>query len=654
MTIPTWRYLLKLIRYKPVFYLANGLLASGLYYFFLLVPGLIIREIFDTITGETTIGVNVWTLLALLVGNIVAQQGFMLIGITADGVFRMYVSTLLRKHLLTHIWKRPAAQALPSSSGEAISRFRDDITVILDFLTFSLDPIAQGLAIIIGLGVLSRINLWLALVVFAPLVVTVATINFASKRIRQYRQANQEAIGGVTGLLGEIFTAVQAIKLAGSEKRVVEYLQGVNEVRRQAALKDLLLSEVLNSFLTNLSNLGTAILLIAAAHIIQNTTTDTFTVGDLALFVTYLGEFAVIAGFFGSSLTLYFQTEVSLLRLSELIPGVPPLSLVAHEPVYLRGKLPQLFEPPQNEKAGEQGEKSPTRGSQSRGRVSRLERTGVEISTNGEKEQDGRGQGAGSREQGREPTPLPLQDQHLETLTVRNLSYYYPGTQCGISQVNLTVKKGSLTVITGRIGSGKSTLLRVLLGLLPQHTGEIFWNNYQVEDPAAFFIPPRSAYTAQVPQLFSETLRDNILLGLPEDQVDLAGAIHLAVMKRDIANLEHGLDTVVGPRGTKLSGGQIQRAAAARMFVRQSQLLVFDDLSSALDVETERSLWQGLLAMNQFTCLAVSHRQVALQQADQIVVLKDGNVEAIGKLDELLATCEEMQFLWSEELGQIS
>ncbi|MCG6138339.1 MAG: ABC transporter ATP-binding protein/permease [Nostoc sp. LLA-1] len=590
MTIPTWRYLLELIRYKPVFYLANGLLASGLYYFFLLVPGLIIREIFDTITGETTIGVNVWTLLALLVGNIVAQQGFMLIGITADGVFRMYVSTLLRKHLLTHIWQRPAAQALPSSSGEAISRFRDDITVILDFLTFSLDPIAQGLAIIIGLGVLSRINLWLALVVFAPLVVTVATINFASKRIRQYRQANQEAIGGVTGLLGEIFTAVQAIKLAGSEKRVVEYLQGVNEVRRQAALKDLLLSEVLNSFLTNLSNLGTAILLLAAAHIIQNTTTDTFTVGDLALFVTYLGEFAVIAGFFGSSLTLYFQTEVSLLRLSELIPGVPPLSLVAHEPVYLRGKLPQLPE-------------------------------------------------------------LPRQDQHLETLTVRNLSYYYPGSQCGISQVNLTVKKGTLTVITGRIGSGKSTLLRVLLGLLPQHTGEIFWNNYQVKDPAAFFIPPRSAYTAQVPQLFSETLRDNILLGLPEDQVDLAGAIHLAVMKRDIANLEHGLYTVVGPRGTKLSGGQIQRAAAARMFVRKSQLLVFDDLSSALDVETERSLWQGLLATNKFTCLAVSHRQVALQQADQIIVLKDGNVEAIGKLDELLATCEEMQFLWSEALS---
>ncbi|AVH69236.1 ABC transporter ATP-binding protein [Nostoc sp. 'Lobaria pulmonaria (5183) cyanobiont'] len=592
-SIPTWRYLLELIRYKPLFYLTNGLLASGLFYFFLLIPGLIIRQIFDTITVKTAAGLNVWTLLALLVGSVITQQTFMLIGVTADGVFRMHVATLLRKHLLARIWERPGAQALPSSSGEAISRFRDDIQAILDFLTFSFDPIAQGLAITIGLIILARVNLLLALIVFAPLVVTIATINLASKRIRKYRQANQEAIGGVTGLLGEIFTAVQAIQVAGSEKRVVEYFEKVNEVRRQAALKDLLLGQVLYSFLTNIANLGTAILLLAAAGMMQIKTGTTLTVGDFALFVSYLGEFAAIAGFFSESLTGYYQTEVSLLRLAELIPGVPPLSLVKHEKVYLRGKLPQL---PYTPKTGQ---------------------------------------------------------HRLETLALRNLSYHYPGTECGIAHVSLTLKRGTLTVITGRIGSGKSTLLRVLLGLLPKQAGEIFWNNQQVADPAAFFVPPRSAYTAQVPQLFSETVRDNILMGLPEDVVDLAGAIHLAVMEKDVANLENGLDTIVGPRGTKLSGGQIQRAAAARMFVRQSELLVFDDLSSALDVETERTLWQRLLATENFTCLTVSHRQIALHQADQIIVLKDGRVEASGKLEELLANCEEMQRLWSEDMGQI-
>jgi ATP-binding cassette subfamily B protein len=245
--------------------------------------------------------------------------------------------------------------------------------------------------------------------------------------------------------------------------------------------------------------------------------------------------------------------------------------------------------------------------------------------------------------------PMKAASDRLNELVAEQLTFHYPDSVNGITDVNLKIKRNSLTVITGRIGSGKTTLLRTLLGLLPRESGEIRWNDNIVTAPEDFFIPPRCAYTAQVPRLFSNTLRNNILLGLQRSDDDIYRATKLAVMDRDLEQLDDDLETLVGARGVKLSGGQAQRSAAARMFVRETELVVFDDLSSALDVETETQLWERIFENQRMTCLVVSHRRPLLRHADHIIVLKDGKVESEGTLDELLTSSQEMRELWKLE-----
>lgn len=529
----------------------------GWFLFFVspIVVGLLMRLIFDALADPDS-GDRPYELIAALAAVELTRR--VVVHVAALGWIRAWVmmQAVQQANVLECqvVGGGPDAGPLTDRPGEAVSRFRDDPEDVASFVDSWIDVSGAAAFAIVAAVVMVMIDPAMALVVVLPMIAVVVLTRVLGTMVKQAHREDLEAASRVNGILRDLFQGYQAVVLHGAVDDAVTEVERRCRERGRTAVRNRTLTETIGAASWSSTDVAIGLVLLVAVGSMRS---GEFTVGDLALFVSYVTWLAFFPRMLGHLLTRRRQAEVAFDRMGALTGSGPP-TVARHRPL-------RIDDPAW------------------------------------------------------EPRPLPVPERRrLESLEVRDLTATFGG-HAGVSGVDLTLRRGTLTVVSGPVGAGKTTLVRALLGLVPS-TGMVGWNGEPIDDLAAFMVPPQAAFLPQVPALFSDTVRENIRLGLlvPDETVD--AVIDAAALGADVAEMPQGLETLVGARGVRLSGGQRQRLAAARAMIRQPELLVIDDLSSAVDVQTEMELWDRLREQGG-TIVAVSNRPLALRRADQILEL---------------------------------
>lgn len=242
-----------------------------------------------------------------------------------------------------------------------------------------------------------------------------------------------------------------------------------------------------------------------------------------------------------------------------------------------------------------------------------------------------------------------------ESIRFENLNFEYVSDFPVLKDVNIEIMKGKTTAIVGSTGSGKSTLIKLILRFYEKNSGKIFFDNNEIESLVIDSLRSKIGLVSQDVFLFEGTVFENIAYGnIDASREDVWNAARLSESDKFISELPNQENTIVGERGQKLSGGQRQRISIARAILKNPEILILDEATSAVDNETEAAIQESLETLKEGrTVIAIAHRLSTIRNADLIYVLESGEIVEYGTHDELLNNQGVYAKLWDVQTGKI-
>ncbi|RXZ81577.1 ABC transporter ATP-binding protein [Paenibacillaceae bacterium] len=516
---------------------------------------------------------------------------------TATSGLSIYTMSYVGQHIIAGIrnelWRRVLRLPVPffdrNKSGETMSRITNDTNVVKEFITGQIIPFVSGVVSIVGAVILLLTIDW-KITLFLLLSVPLATLILwpLGSRMFSVSRATQEETAQFQGDLGRVLSDIRLVKASMAEER--EYGQGVSRVAKlfRYGLREAKIMSIVSPLMMSIILLLLVLLIgYGGLRVADGTLSGGALVGILLYMFQIVVPFTQMASFFTQ-----FQKAMGA---SERIVEILAEATEEHESV-LDEQERQRRAP--NTMTEHEGSASNNESQRSSGEI------------NG------------------------------QALSFHEVSFAYSADHPVLHHISFTAPAGRMTAIVGPSGTGKTTLFSLIERFYEPTGGRVEYDRQPIANMPFRQWRERIAYVSQESPMMSGSIRDNITYGLEGvDDQTIDQAIEQANLTAFIAGLPEGYHTEIGERGVKLSGGQRQRLAIARAIVRKPAVLLLDEATAHLDSESERSVQEAMnTLMKERTTLVIAHRLSTIRNADQIIVIEDGQLSGQGTHEELLAS----------------